>query len=61
MENGMSPYLNIPKRDEETARRERGIRTVREAAQREGFDPDTAEKALKSAYGMRDVILAGVK
>lgn len=57
----MSPYLNIPKRTEDEARRERAVKRVRDEAQRAGFDPDTAEKALKSAYGMRDVILAGVK
>lgn len=57
----MSPYLNIPKRTEDEARRDRAIRTVREAALREGHDPDKAEASLSQAFGLRDVILAGVK
>lgn len=46
--------LKLPTRTEHEARRDRAVRNVREAAIREGHDPEAAENSLRSAYVMSD-------
>ena len=53
-----STYLNQPVRSEVDARRAIAVRNVREAAMRDGQDPEAAERGLRNAYALRDMLSA---